>query len=146
MIVKLRSFGGYLWSLKIMFLKNSFSWRFWPRRTSLIVSPYWVFSRSGNAQSKNASLGSGETRFYSIVFQHFWGSRTIGSMKFSPATEFWRKKIALNPECKIVYTWWSKNISHRFSLRKIRLKMDNILRWVIKVRSFEGKIDLRLKT
>jgi hypothetical protein len=51
----------------------------------------------------------------------------IGSMKFSPATDFGRKKIVLNPECKIAYTLWSKNISHRFSLRKIPVKMDNSL-------------------
>jgi len=46
-------------------------------------------------------------------------------MKFSPATDFGRMKIVLNPECKIVYTLWSKNISHRFSLRKIPVKKGN---------------------
>jgi hypothetical protein len=44
-------------------------------------------------------------------------------MKFSPATDFGRIKIVFNPECKIAYTLWSKNIFRRFSLRKIPAKI-----------------------
>jgi len=51
-------------------------------------------------------------------------------MKFSPATDFGRIKIVLNPECKIVYTLWSKNISRRFSLRKIPVKKDIFIAYV----------------
>jgi hypothetical protein len=90
-----------------------------------VPDTYWVFSQGGNAQSKNAPLGSGEMHFYSILFQHFGVLRTIGSKKFFPATDFCREKIALNPECKLAYTWWPKNISHRFSLWIIPVKMDN---------------------
>jgi hypothetical protein len=46
-------------------------------------------------------------------------------MKFSPATDFGRIKIVSNPECRIAYTLWSKNISHMFTLWKIPVKKDN---------------------
>ena len=65
----------------------------------------------------------------------------IGSMKVSPATEFCRKKIALNPECKLAYTWWTKNISHRFSLWEIPVKMDN-KRFLSRHSSFVNDIHL----
>jgi hypothetical protein len=41
------------------------------------------FSQSGAMPRANARLGSGETHFYSIVFEHFGAFKAIGSMKFS---------------------------------------------------------------
>jgi len=63
-------------------------------------------------------------QFCSIDFAYFEVLLTTAYMAFSPATDFGRIKIVPNPECKIAYTLWSKNISRMFSLQKILVKMD----------------------
>jgi len=54
-------------------------------------------------RAKTRPLVAGKCIFI-LFFKHFGVLRTIGSMKFFPATDFCREKIALNPECKLAYT------------------------------------------
>ena len=88
-----------------------------PQVISQIECIYYFHGVAMQHRAKTRPLGAGKCTFIFYRFSTIWGLEDDWIHDIY--------KIASNPYCKFAYTWWPKNISHRFSLWKIPVKMDN---------------------